>query len=332
MKNITLIAAMAVSTFAMAQREVGPAIHQADRGIHFSAERGPIDTLVPSSFGATDVSLALYYAGTTPANGFIAGTNTYGDKAKVQVFNSTGTVHVEQLLFLFGAKNVNGTPNAMVHARVYGLNGPGTATSGTVSTAPGTVLGNVDIPISQCDTAGLTVAMFSPSITLNGNFGGGFDVSDLATGTLLGVISTENNAITPDDQNWEKTSDDSWVAMSDTTVSWGIHFDMAIFAVLDDGFAGINDVGSFNNMRMSFISGNPATSNVTVAYEMLESASVRLVVMDRKGAKVVDQQLGNTTQGEHQSTLDVSNLANGIYYVTLFANGNPLTKKLVVQH
>lgn len=312
----------------MGQRGVGPVVYHHGMDFHLSGERGPIDTLVPPSLFTGNLAI---YGVLAPQTGYVTGTNSYGDKAKVQVFNSTGTVHVEQLLFVFAAKDENGTPNSMVHARVYALNGPGTNTAGTaVTTAPGDVLGNVDIPISQCDTAGLTIATFSPSITLNGNFGGGFDFSDLASGVGLGVLSSvDGNPGSADDQNWEKASDDAWDAMSG---AWGLQIDMAILAVLDDGFAGINDPGSFNNMRMSFISSNPANDNVTVAYEMLNDANSRLTVMDGKGAKVIDQQLGRTAQGQHQTDLDVSDLTNGTYYVTLFANGNPLTKKLVVQH
>src|SRR5690606_34846995 len=131
------------------------------------------------------------------------------------------------------------------------------------------------------------------------------------------------------DNTWEQWDDGSWMTLSE---AWPLTFDMAIYAVIGDGIAGINDLSAVNNMRMSFIGGNPATNNVVIAYEMLQSADARLTVLDGKGAKVIDQQLGRTAVGQHQTTLDVSSFANGTYYVTLFANGNPLTKKLVVQH
>jgi hypothetical protein len=331
MKHITLVAAMAVATGAMAQRPSMITGHPQHIGLNFSADRGPIDTLIPPSLLDPGSAFALY---TSSAGSYVAGTNTFGDQAKVQVFHSTGTVHVEQLLFLFGAKDDNGTPNAVVHARVYGLDGDGTNTADeTVSTAPGTVMGSVDIPISDCDTTDLTIATFFPSITVDGNFGGGFDVSDLGDGVALGLLTTsDGDPGTADDQNWEKFSDDSWVAMSNGTVSWGLHVDLAILAVLDDGFAGIHDNGAVNNMRMSFIGSNPASTSIEVAYDMLQDANARMTVLDGKGAKVIDQQLGKTLAGQHQITLNVSEWANGTYYVSLFANGAPITKKLVVKH
>lgn len=329
MKHITLLAAMAVAVGASAQRTVGTVEHINAPVMNFTADRAPTDTLIPASW-LSGGSAALY---TSSAGSYLVGTNSFGDLAKAQVFTSTGTVFVEELLFLFGAKNVGSGAGALVHARVYGLDGTGTNTAdATVSNAPGTVLGNVDVPMSMIDTADFTIVTYNPAVSVTGNFGAGFDVSDLPAGVQLGLITTaDGDNVTPD-MNWEKFDDGSWVAMSNATDSWGILFDFGILAVIGDGVAGINDLATVNHMRMSFIGGNPANSSVIVAYEMLESADARLTVLDTKGAKVADLQLGRTAVGEHQTTLDVSSYSNGTYYVTIYANGNPLTKKLVVQH
>lgn len=333
MKNITIMAAMAISMGAMAQRPdatlMAPPLH----GLHFSADRTPTDTLIPLSFADTTSQIAFYGFGT---DGYLVGTNTY-DAAMAQKFQSTGSVFVEQLLFVFAGKDDAGQPASVVHARVYGLDGPGyDEANNAVNNAPGTVLGNTDVPMSDIDTSTAqlvpTFISFNPPAPVSGDFAAGFDFSDLPATAQIGLFSTVDGDNMMPDQNWEKTTEGDWIAMGDTVQGWGIHFDFFIFAVIGDGVAGINDLATFNNMRMSFVGGNPANSEVTVAYEMLKDANARLTVMDGKGANVVDQQLGRTPQGQHQTTLDVSGLANGTYYVTLFANGNPLTKKLVVQH
>lgn len=333
MKHLTLLAAMALTTGAFAQRTAISTGHPVHVNI-FNAERTPTDTLVGASLANPNSTLTLYLAGTDASSGYVVGTNQYGDKAKVQVFTSTGNVLVEQLIYIFAAKDEAGAPSSAIHARIYGLDGAGTNGAGTtISTAPGSVLGNVDIAISACDTTNLTIAYFSPAIAVSGNFAGGFDVSDLATGVALGLASTsDGDPGSSADQTWEKFADDSWVSMSNATLSWNVKFDLAIFAVIGDGVAGINDIATVNNMRMSLIGSNPADKKITVAYEMLKAADARLLVLDGKGAKVVDQQLGQTATGLHQSDLNVSDWSNGTYYVSVIASGNPITKKLVVQH
>ncbi|MGB3526078.1 MAG: T9SS type A sorting domain-containing protein [Flavobacteriales bacterium] len=330
MKHITLLAAMAVSIGASAQRAPLSSVPHNVRGVHFNAERTATDTLQGPSFNVPAPQFALYTPGV--AGQYVVGTNQY-DQAMAQKFESTGDIFVEELIMFFGVKSGTGT----VHVRVYGLDGAGfNEADAAVNDAPGTILGTVDVAMSEIDTGTVALAptfvTFTPSVQVTGNFAGGFDFSDLPTGSTLGMFSTTDGDNTAADWNWEKTVQGDWIAMGNAPQGWDLHADFAIFAVIDDGTAGINDLGTVNNMRMSFIGGNPANSSVIVAYEMLESADARMTVLDAKGAKMMDQQLGRTPAGEHQTTLDVSSYSNGTYYVTIYANGNPLTKKLVVQH
>lgn len=329
MKHITLLAAMAVSLGATAQRAPFAPLPQEVGTLPLSAARTATDTLTGPSLTPT-ASLAVYTLG--GGTQYVVGTNQY-DVAMAQKFEGTGSVYVEELLMLFAAKSGPGT----VHVRVYGLDGPGFDEADTeVSNAPGSILGNVDLDMSQIDTGMTTLTFlsvpFSPPVQVSGDFAGGFDFSDVPSGSTLGMFSTSDGDNTAPNWNWEKITEGDWIAMGNTVQGWDFHADFAILAVIGDGVAGINDLGAVNNMRMSFLGSNPASNSVVVAYEMLQSADARLTVLDGKGAKVIDQQLGRTAVGQHQTTLDVSSFANGTYYVTLFANGTPLTKKLVVQH
>lgn len=335
MKHVTLLAAMAVTLSANAQRHIGEAIPVAHHGAFGSAERTPTDTIVPVSVGTPGNQLALY---TASAGNYMVGTNSFGDKAKVQVFTSTGNVHVEQLIYFFGKKNVGSAPTSPLHARVYALDGPGFNTTGqAVNNAPGTVLGNVDIPISAVDTGTNPlvpmIVEFNPAVNASGNFGGGFDVTGLGTGVQLGMLTTQDGATgTSDDQNWEQFSDNHWFAMSNADSSWGVKCDFFMLAVLGNGVAGIHNPGAVNGMRLSIVGGNPATSAVTVAYDLQQAANARLLVIDTKGAKMVERELGRSLIGQHQTDLNVANWGNGTYYVSIIADGRPITKKLVVQH
>ncbi|MFT3885590.1 MAG: T9SS type A sorting domain-containing protein [Flavobacteriales bacterium] len=268
--------------------------------------------------------------------GYIVGSNNYADRAKVQVFHSTGNVHVEAIAFLFGAKDVNGRPNDLVHFRMYALDGEGViSTEETVNNAPSTVLGSGDVPIGNIDTTGFMVLTINPAVAVNGDFGVGFDVSDLGDHVELGLVtSSVDGPGSQVDQNWEQWSDGSWgtVSYSWQTDAGFANFDFAIAVVIGDGSAGIDDVATVNGMRMSIQGANPANTDVIVAYDMTQSANTHLVVMDAKGAKVVDRQLGRLSTGRGQTTLNVADWANGTYLVSLYADGSPITKKLVVSH
>ena len=97
MKRILLSAPLlAISVVAFGQR---PAPHGRLIDSPFGNDRGE-DTVVTSGIAAGPLAI---YGGPI---GFVLGNNTYGDKAKAQVFDLGGDVVVDELLFLFGGKNL----------------------------------------------------------------------------------------------------------------------------------------------------------------------------------------------------------------------------------
>jgi hypothetical protein len=72
---------------------------------------------------------------------------------------------------------------------------------------------------------------------------------------------------------------------------------------------------------------NPAT---TVAYELQNSVQVRLVVYDLLGRQVAV--LANEFQrpGRHQYLFDGSHLANGMYFLRLYAAGHTQTHSMIL--
>ena len=76
---------------------------------------------------------------------------------------------------------------------------------------------------------------------------------------------------------------------------------------------------------------NPATSNVTVAYDLsnLRVGNTRLVITNLVGSKVAAHNL-NGTSGK--VSMDISNLDAGIYFYSIEADGKIVsTKKLIVK-
>lgn len=77
---------------------------------------------------------------------------------------------------------------------------------------------------------------------------------------------------------------------------------------------------------------NPATSNVTIQYELNGRTAVndaRIVITSLVGNKVYTQPINNNSG---KASIDISNLVAGIYFYSIEANGQIIsTKKLIVK-
>jgi hypothetical protein len=101
--------------------------------------------------------------------------------------------------------------------------------------------------------------------------------------------------------------------------------------VVDASSVGIDDAGTMNGMRMSFLNGNLVGQDVELAYTVDHNAKMRLIISDGAGRLVLDQDLGNRATGLYNQTISATNWNTGVYYVTLVADGQTLTKKIVKQ-
>ncbi|MGZ3924826.1 MAG: T9SS type A sorting domain-containing protein, partial [Flavisolibacter sp.] len=77
------------------------------------------------------------------------------------------------------------------------------------------------------------------------------------------------------------------------------------------------------------VSPNPAASKATLSFGMAVSGSAMLSVINQTGAVVVTKTIA-VNAGDNSKDLDLSTLANGIYFVRLQANGSSQMVKLVV--
>lgn len=318
MKRIQLsaLAVLAVSQL-FAQRVAQGGDRHVGIAPTFSAERTPTDTLVPPSFL---LSQDLYFYD-ADNSGYVFGTNGYGDLEKLQAFVSSGSVNVEEVFVYFGAKS--GAESTGFNLLVYPMNG--------AAGAPGAAAHTEALTLADVDTTMLTGIMLSTPVTVTGNFGVGINLAGLySAGASLGILSSQTDAAgTTEGGTWERYDDNSWHTVFS---GWGAKWDMAIFVVIDAGTASIGSLDRVNGVQMDILGGNPASSNVQLVYDLERSATTRLSVVDMKGARVFDMDLGRTMQGEHRQDLDVSSWPNGTYLITILADGMPLTKKFVVQH
>ena len=77
---------------------------------------------------------------------------------------------------------------------------------------------------------------------------------------------------------------------------------------------------------------NPATNSFTIPFDLIEKASVKIVITDMIGKEMMTITKNNLQAGMYKENLDATDLRNGIYFYTMFVNGEKLsTRKLVIQ-
>lgn len=89
--------------------------------------------------------------------------------------------------------------------------------------------------------------------------------------------------------------------------------------------------GISEDVQASFTFGfypNPATENVTMNYNLVQSAKVTYVIYDLTG-KQIQTESANRFPGAQQQNIDISSLQSGTYLLSVHANGNSVTKRFV---
>jgi FAD synthase len=75
---------------------------------------------------------------------------------------------------------------------------------------------------------------------------------------------------------------------------------------------------------------NPASNNANLVFDMLTDAKVLVSVTDVTG-KVVKSLTANSTLGQNTININVNDLTAGIYFVSVSANNQKTTAKLIVE-
>ena len=77
---------------------------------------------------------------------------------------------------------------------------------------------------------------------------------------------------------------------------------------------------------------NPADESTAVTFELKEASATTLEVRDLSGKVVRMDNLGNRGAGAHRVTINTADLTEGVYFYTLTAAGQRLSKRMVVVH
>jgi subtilisin family serine protease/photosystem II stability/assembly factor-like uncharacterized protein len=75
---------------------------------------------------------------------------------------------------------------------------------------------------------------------------------------------------------------------------------------------------------------NPFAASTTIGFDLASAANVTVVLHDALGAEVMKIAEGRMTSGAHEVAIDGAKLAPGIYFYTLVADGERLTRSMMV--
>jgi hypothetical protein len=75
---------------------------------------------------------------------------------------------------------------------------------------------------------------------------------------------------------------------------------------------------------------NPTNATTAIPYNLVKSANVEFIVTDMMGKIIEKRDMGALSSGDHSLTFDTANMASGVYYYSIIADGQISTKKMSV--
>lgn len=76
---------------------------------------------------------------------------------------------------------------------------------------------------------------------------------------------------------------------------------------------------------------NPTSGQTTLEYSLLETASVNIMVFDQQGRIAFQDNQGTQSVGEYRFDYDLSDLASGMYTLSIMVDDKAINKKLVIK-
>ncbi len=284
-----------------------------------------------------------------PGGGWLYGNNADGHNECAQGFmniNQT-TFVVEEVLLLFTGKTVTSfDPSAKCVVKLYSMaankahNTDGAGGEALNSPGPNQLLASVDYYIDDIDTnfGYWNIIELPVPVFINGtDFAVAVDFSHMnAKGDTAGLLSDSYADADGLDYAFHKIQNEWYVTDYFFSQSGTDDFDnnIAIFAVIDDHFEppppGMPEQKFFNGMKLGQNEPNPMNGKTVIQYELEKySTNVELELFDIHGRKIIVVNEGQQTEGLHTIIIEET-LPAGTYYYSLKANGNRLTKKMVV--
>lgn len=259
----------------------------------------------------------------SPNGGYAFGNNGYGDKVKAQGFTHEESFALRGALIQLGAVSaLSGNAESKIRVTVYANNGSGLGLFGIVdNSAPDSILAIKDVLVSALPTDGglFQVDLSDSNLVFFNRFSIGIDLTLLAAGDTVGLLSTTDGDGGERQDAWEQESSGGWVTVV-SPFSWGLDVDLAIFALVD-----VNDPAGISDPSLKMdVWPNPSEGlfHVQTPY----SDQWNTVVYGANGQLITRQSfLGDRTK------IDLYGATPGLYVLQLQGHDAMLVKRIIVR-
>ncbi|MFM1931778.1 MAG: Secretion system C-terminal sorting domain, partial [Bacteroidota bacterium] len=288
-----------------------------------------VNAQVTDTLGIGQYRLGSELLSVAPNGGFVFGNNGYNDVAKAQSFVNDESLVVRKVLLKFGeVQFASADSTSSIDVVIYTFGGSGvTLSSINDSVAPDTIRAAVSVPIHQLVANTYTEIDFGfDTIVFQSGerFFAGIDVSSLAAGDTVGLLSTTDGDANGANNSWELTVNGNWVLVAHGAYSWNLDVDLAIFVTIDEADpAGI----SSNSLNDWTCIPNPCATELRVDLPAKRSAEDFSVRVTSSNGQVVYMK-DSCNEFEH---LDVSDWSQGMYFVHITDGLNSSVQKVVKQ-
>lgn len=324
-RTLLLCTALVCAIAAQAQLSIGDVLLLEPPN---SPQRGT-DTIftygVEQAFDAQQI--AAYQ---TPGGGMLFGPSEFPVTDVAQQFELFGAgANVDGIVFWFPQHAyTSGNADSHVKARLWQMDGNTGSITGTQLTAncPNTVSREVNIPVSGIDPQDFTYIDFAPA-WVPSTFAVGYNISGLATGDSVNVAATTDGFVELEDHSWIRLLG-LWNSVRFATQG-SANIDLVIGPIFTPSSIGVEENTWVNGLRMTIAEGTVVNDQFTLRYSVRDAMDVRLTVVGATGRVMADERMG-TQRGEQQRTFSTRGWNQGQYFVSLFANGRPVTKRLIV--
>ena len=254
-------------------------------------------------------------------DGYIAGTNGYGDIGKYQRFDFTQTVSLKAVTIYLGFKQINGNPddiNVVIRSVTDSVPNQYLATVAKTldefaEPGAGTRI-DLDVPIAIQPGTKIFV---------------GLEWSGTADDQFA-IFADENEFGDLANRSWEQYSDNTYHSFNEnSSFSWGLDVDLHI----DAHYVGLVSAQEPDNQVFTLSPNipNPFVGNTNIPFTLKQGGNVQLDVFDMNGRHVSNLLNEIRSAGNHQVRFDAANLSAGHYAFRLTVNGVTATRLFTIE-
>lgn len=270
--------------------------------------------------------------GCSPKAGYVFGSNCYGDLQKANYFptslySSISSPSIAGVLVGFyrdvtGGKGTQGAGTTTVGMNIYN------ATSGTGGGPSGSAISSTVATMTQISAATGTSVITYYTFTLSTPVApgaNGFYASVKVPTTAGDTAVVFNSPSSTTDYGYEQWNDNTWHSISS---AWGasLKANLSIYPIVCGNI--ITGISKSTIEKNVSLLPNPSTGLVNVLLTFGNAENVSVTVTNALGQQILSNKYEGVTS--FVAPIDLSNNANGIYFVTVSNGTEKVVQRLII--